>query len=125
MSTSVRDWHSRASDIRPDGRPFIGGKRVNGATGETFACQSPIDGRTLAQVVRGGRADVDAAVRAARAAFDDGRWSHRAPTSRKKVLVAFADKILAAKDELALLETLDMGKPIRYSLSVDVPAAAR
>ena len=125
MNTTLRDWHARAHDIKPDGRAFINGKRVNAAGGETFACQSPIDGRTLTQVARGQQADVDAAVRAARVAFDDGRWADRSPASRKKVLLAFADRILAAREELALLETLDMGKPIRYSLSVDVPAAAR
>ncbi|MEY8879479.1 MAG: aldehyde dehydrogenase, partial [Leptothrix sp. (in: b-proteobacteria)] len=69
--------------------------------------------------------DIDRAVASARAAFDDGRWSQRAPAARKKILQRFADKILAARDELALLETLDMGKPIQYSLSVDVPSAAR
>ena len=58
-------------------------------------------------------------------AFDDGRWARRAPAQRKKVLLAWAEKILAAKEELALLETLDMGKPIRYSLAVDVPSTAR
>jgi acyl-CoA reductase-like NAD-dependent aldehyde dehydrogenase len=125
VNTTLRDWHSRARDLEPDGRALIGGKRFNGMSGETFACQSPIDGRTLAQVVRGQQADVDAAVQSARDAFDDGRWANRAPASRKKVLLAFAEKVIGAKDELALLETLDMGKPIRYSLSVDVPAAAR
>ncbi|NWG74415.1 MAG: aldehyde dehydrogenase, partial [Rubrivivax sp.] len=73
----------------------------------------------------GQAAGVDAAVKSARTAFDDGRWAARAPAARKKVLQRFADEILAAKDELALLETLDMGKPIQYSLSVDVPATAR
>ncbi|MET0381857.1 MAG: aldehyde dehydrogenase, partial [Burkholderiaceae bacterium] len=63
--------------------------------------------------------------RSARAAFDDGRWAGQAPAQRKKILQRFADGILAAKDELALLETLDMGKPIRHSLAVDVPACAR
>jgi acyl-CoA reductase-like NAD-dependent aldehyde dehydrogenase len=125
VNTTLRDWHARARDITPDGRAFIGGNRVNAASGETFACQSPIDGRTLTQVARSQQADVEAAVRAARSAFDDGRWANRSPASRKKVLLAFAERILAAREELALLETLDMGKPIRYSLSVDVPAAAR
>ena len=86
---------------------------------------SPIDGRVLCAVTRGAAADIDAAVTSARLAFDDGRWSRRAPAQRKKVLLAWADKILKAKEELALLETLDMGKPIRYSLSVDVPSTAR
>jgi gamma-glutamyl-gamma-aminobutyraldehyde dehydrogenase len=64
-------------------------------------------------------------VASARRAFDDGRWAHKPPAVRKKILVRFAEKVLAAKDELALLETLDMGKPIGDSLSVDVPASAR
>ena len=61
----------------------------------------------------------------ARRAFDDGRWARRPPAQRKRVLLAFAEKILAAQDELALLETLDMGKPIQYSLAGDVPSTAR
>jgi acyl-CoA reductase-like NAD-dependent aldehyde dehydrogenase len=125
MNTTLRDWHTCAHELRPDGRALIDGKRVSAVSGETFACQSPIDGRTLTQVAKGQQADVDVAVRAARSAFDDGRWANRSPAARKKVLLVFAEKIVAAKDELALLETLDMGKPIRYSLSVDVPAAAR
>jgi acyl-CoA reductase-like NAD-dependent aldehyde dehydrogenase len=103
----------------------IAGKRVDAIGGQTFGVISPIDGRTLTQAVRGQVADIDAAVKAARAAFADGRWSHKAPAVRKRILQKFADKILAAKDELALLETLDMGKPIKYSLAVDVPATAR
>jgi acyl-CoA reductase-like NAD-dependent aldehyde dehydrogenase len=76
-------------------------------------------------VARGHAPDVDAAVRSARAAFDDRRWAGKSPAVRKKILQRFADKILAAKEELALLETLDMGKPIQYSLGVDVPSTAR
>jgi len=65
------------------------------------------------------------AVRSARAAFEDGRWASKAPAARKKILQKFSELILGAKEELALLETLDMGKPIQYSLAVDVPACAR
>jgi len=64
-------------------------------------------------------------VHSARAAFDDGRWSAKPPAARKRILQRFADNILGAREELALLETLDMGKPIQYSLSVDVASAAR
>ena len=74
---------------------------------------------------RGQSADIDAAVASARAAFGDRRWCGMPPAARKKVLIRFADKIMAAREELALLETLDMGKPIQYSMAVDVPAAAR
>ncbi len=121
----MTDWHARARDLRIDGRCVIDGRRRGAASGETFDTVSPIDGRVLGPVARGGAADVDAAVAAARQAFDDGRWAHQPPATRKRVLQAFAAKILAAKEELALLETLDMGKPIRYALSVDVPSTAR
>jgi acyl-CoA reductase-like NAD-dependent aldehyde dehydrogenase len=74
---------------------------------------------------RRSTADIDAAVRSARAAFDDGRWARKPPALRKRILQCFGERILAAREELALTETLDMGKPIQYALGVDVPAAAR
>jgi gamma-glutamyl-gamma-aminobutyraldehyde dehydrogenase/4-guanidinobutyraldehyde dehydrogenase/NAD-dependent aldehyde dehydrogenase len=77
----------------------------------------------LTEVARCAELDVDAAVASSRAAFEDGRWAGKAPAERKRTLVRFADLMLANKDELALLETLDMGKPIRYSRSVDVQLA--
>ncbi|HZE92196.1 MAG TPA: aldehyde dehydrogenase [Rhizobacter sp.] len=125
MNTPSPDWRARAATIKPDGRAVIGGKRVAAAAGKTFDCISPLDGRTLALVARGQAADIDSAVASARQAFDDSRWAGQSPAARKKVLQRFAEKILAAQDELALLETLDVGKPIQYSLSVDVPASAR
>jgi acyl-CoA reductase-like NAD-dependent aldehyde dehydrogenase len=125
MASTPIDWHARARDLRIDGRCVIDGERRAAEGGETFACLSPLDGRSLGDVARGREADIDAAVRSARAAFDDGRWSDKAPAQRKRVLQKFAERILAAKEELALMETLDMGKPIQYSLSVDVPSTAR
>jgi len=119
------DWHARAAQQGYDGRAFIGGRRVAAVDGATFDCVSPLNGRVLTAVARCREADVDAAVASARAAFDDGRWAHQPPAARKRVLQRFAEKILAARDELALIETMDMGKPVRYSSSVDVPAAAR
>jgi gamma-glutamyl-gamma-aminobutyraldehyde dehydrogenase/4-guanidinobutyraldehyde dehydrogenase/NAD-dependent aldehyde dehydrogenase len=120
---SSNDWHVRSDKIEIDGRGFINGKRVWAERDERFDCISPIDGRKLAEVARCGEADVDAAVASARAAFEDRRWAGKAPAERKRVLVRFADLMLANRDELALLETLDMGKPIRYSRSVDVQLA--
>jgi acyl-CoA reductase-like NAD-dependent aldehyde dehydrogenase len=119
------DWFARAREARFDGRAWIDGVRRDAAAGETFVKASPIDGRTLGPVARGREADIDAAVASARAAFDDGRWAGKPPAVRKRLLQRFAERITAAKDELALLETLDMGKPIQYSLSVDVPSTAR
>lgn len=119
------DWHARAAVVPIDGRALVEGGRRPSAAGETFEKHSPIDGRRLGAIARGQAADIDAAVKSARAAFEDGRWAGRSPAQRKRVLLAFAEKILAAGDELALLETLDMGKPIQYSLGVDVPSTAR
>ena len=113
MSTATPDWTARAAALRIDGRSVIDGQRRAAASGETFACVSPINGRVLGEIARGAQADVDAAVASARAAFEDGRWANKPPAVRKRLLLRFADKILAAKDELALLETLDMGKPIQ------------
>jgi gamma-glutamyl-gamma-aminobutyraldehyde dehydrogenase len=124
-TTPAIDWKQRAADCRPDGRALIDGRRVASVAGETFDNRSPIDGRSIGEVARGRAADIDAAVASARRAFADGRWAANPPAQRKRVLQRFAEAIVAAKDELALLETLDMGKPIKYALAVDVPATAR
>jgi len=110
--------------IAYDGRALINGQRVNALDGQTFDCLSPVDGRLLTAVARCGQADVDAAVAAARTAFEDKRWCGLAPAARKRVMIKFADQLLAHADELALMETLDMGKPIKYSRAVDVNSAA-
>lgn len=112
MSETI-DWRSKACRIRFRDKAFIGGAFVPAASGETFACTSPIDGRLLTQVAACGTEDVDRAVRAARAAFDKQVWAGRSPKTRKRILVRFAELIATNADELALLETLDMGKPIR------------
>lgn len=110
--------------LKFDGRAFIDGQRVPARDRQTFDCLSPVDGRLLTQVARCGQADVDAAVAAARAAFEDRRWAGKAPAQRKRVLIKFAELILAHGDELALTETLDMGKPVRYAKGVDVNSTA-
>jgi len=107
-----------------DGRAWINGERCSARSEQVFDCISPVDGRVLAQVARCDQADIDAAVAAARAAFEDKRWCGLAPAARKRVMIKFADQLLAHADELALMETLDMGKPIKYSRSVDVNSAA-
>lgn len=107
-----------------DGRALINGKRVGAKDGQVFQCISPVDGRVLTQVARCGAADIDAAVFAARAAFDDHRWSGLAPAQRKRIMIRFADLLLTHADELALTETLDMGKPVKYARAVDVNSAS-
>ena len=112
------------TELKFDGRALINGERINARDGQTFACISPVDGRVLAPVARCGAADIDAAVAAARAAFEDGRWRGMSPAQRKRVMIKFADQLLAHADELALTETLDMGKPLKFARSVDVNSAA-
>ncbi len=118
------DWHARAAALSIDGRAFIDGHRVDAADGGSFECRSPVDGRVLAQVARCREADVDRAVAAARTAFADRRWAGLAPGERKRALIRFADRVLATREELALLETLDMGKPINASYHTDVSSSA-
>ncbi|MFN9749289.1 MAG: aldehyde dehydrogenase [Burkholderiales bacterium] len=122
---SPPDWHAQALALDFDGRLFIDGQRIPAADGQTFACHSPIDGRRLCEVARGQQADIDRAVHSARQAFEQGRWSQQPPAARKKIMQHWAELILSHRHELALLETLDMGKPIRESFAVDVPSAAR
>ncbi|PHR54354.1 MAG: aldehyde dehydrogenase PuuC [Robiginitomaculum sp.] len=117
-------WHAQASQLTPKSQTFIDGQFVDAASGRTFQSISPIDGRVLADVACCGEVDVDRAVAAARRAFEDGRWADCSPADRKKVLQAFAALIRTNGHELALLETLDMGKPIASSLAVDVRAVS-
>ena len=107
-----------------DGRSFINGQRVAALSGATFACISPVDGQVLAQIARCAAPDIDLAVSAARTAFADRRWSGLAPAQRKKIMVRFAELVQRDGDRLALMETLVMGKPVRYARSVDVNSAA-
>ena len=106
--------------LQPKGQAFIDGRFANAASGETFANISPRDGAVIGQVAACDSADVDIAVRAARRSFESGVWRDQSPKDRKKVLQRFADLFEANMDELAILETLDMGKPILESRSIDV-----
>ncbi len=122
---TLADWQQRARDLRIEGRAFIQGEYCAAAQGGQFDCISPVDGRVLAQVASCDLADAERAVASARAAFEAGSWAKLAPAKRKAVLIRFADLLEANREELALLETLDMGKPIGDSLTVDIPGAAR
>lgn len=124
-SLTFADWQQRARDLRIEGRAFIQGEYCAAVQGGQFDCISPVDGRVLAQVASCDLADAERAVASARAAFEAGSWAKLAPAKRKAVLIRFADLLEANREELALLETLDMGKPIGDSLTVDIPGAAR
>ena len=124
ISEGPRDVADVVAGLDIRSRAFVDGDYVDALSGETFDCVSPITGEAIAQVAACDVADVDRAVRGARAAFESGAWSRLAPKKRKKVLMRLAALVEEHAEELALLETLDMGKPIRDSQRVDVPLAA-
>ncbi|MGG2399164.1 aldehyde dehydrogenase [Pseudomonas sp. SH1-B] len=123
-SLTRADWEQRAQNLTIETRAFVQGEYRDAQSGATFECISPVDGRLLGLVASCDQADADAAVENARATFDSGVWSRLAPAKRKKVMIRFAELLEAHGEELALLETLDMGKPISDSLSIDVSSAA-
>ena len=102
-------------------RAFVDGDFVDALDGATFESLAPATGSVIANVAACGEADVDRAVVAARAAFDRGDWSQRAPADRKSVLLTFADLIEKHSDELAFTEAIDAGKPITDCRDFDLP----
>jgi gamma-glutamyl-gamma-aminobutyraldehyde dehydrogenase len=121
----TRDYWERALVAsKPDGRMFIDGVRTSSATGLTFTRIRPMDGKPAADIARGGISDIDRAVASARKAFESGIWRAKEPAAKKKILLAWAELIRSHAEELALLETIDVGKPVMASLNVDVVLAA-
>ncbi len=103
---------------------LINGQWVDAVSGKTFDTYNPATGEVLAQVAEGDRADVDRAVQAARKAFESGPWPEMSPAKRGRLLWQLGDLIQRNLEELAVLETLDNGKPIFFSRLVDIPSAA-
>jgi len=102
---------------------LIDGKWVNATSGKTFPTYNPATGEILAQVAEGDRADIDAAVKAARKAFDSGPWSLMTSSERGRLVWKLADLMEEHLEELATLETLDNGKPLAVARAADVPLA--
>jgi len=119
------DWQARASEIEIEGRAFINGQYTDALSGETRPTYNPATGEKLVDVASCGPEDADLAVKYARDAFESGVWANMAPSERKMVLVRWAELIELYAEELALLETLDVGKPISDTFNIDAPSAAR
>lgn len=119
------EWQARAQALQIRNQAFIDGRYVDAASGKTFDCISPIDGRVICAVAECESQDVELAVVAARRAFERGSWSESKPTHRKRTLIKLAQLIQQHGEELALLESLDMGKPVDDALVVDVGATVR
>ena len=109
-----------AVQVQP-GKLFIGGKWTDSASGKNFHTLNPATGEVITQLAAANEADVDAAVRAARVAFEGGPWAQMSQADRGRLLLKIADLIEKSIDELAYLETLDNGKPIFESRYVDMP----
>ena len=118
---SLEDWVSIAEDLEIQSGLFINGNYVSAKGGETFDSINPANGEVNAKVASASDADVDAAVSSCKAAWDDGRWRHMPPRERMNVLLRLADLVDEHAGELALLDSLDMGKPITDCLTIDIP----
>jgi phenylacetaldehyde dehydrogenase len=115
LSQKSRDFIARKHQL------LIDGKWVSPKSGKTFAVFDPSNGQQIAQVAEGGAEDVDLAVKAARRAFEDGPWSKLTPVARGKLVWKLGDVLEAHLEEMAELEALDNGKPIRDARAVDLP----
>ena len=125
MDTKTRDdWARAAGELTLPNQAFIGGEYVDAVSGETFDDISRIAGTFLTAVASCDAEDVDQAVVSARGAFEDGRWSGLSPSARRGRLLAFAELMRTHTDELALMDTLDAGKPISDTTNGDVPFSA-
>lgn len=113
-------WAARAAALAFETGLFVEGRSIGGS-GQPLAVVNPANGHTLTELACGTTADVDRAVASAKAAWDDGRWRYMTPRSRMDVFRRWADLVEAHADELALLETLSMGKPISDVLGIDLP----
>src|SRR5690625_1965244 len=118
------NWKAQIATSSIDERGFINGRRVEAINGRTMTATSPATLDTLSEVFHGDSDDVDAAVHAARQAFETGSWARMGAAQRGEVLVKLADLLLENLDELALLESLDSGKPIGETRTIDIPGAA-
>lgn len=120
-TTTIEILPAVADFLRCKHHLLIDGRSVPAQSGESFATLNPANGETLCSVAAGDASDVDAAVAAARRALPG--WAALAPAQREQLLHRFADLMEAHKEELAQLETLDNGKPLRIALNVEVNVA--
>lgn len=118
-------WQELASRLQPTTQAFINGEFVASRDGATLSAYNPATGQELAEVTACGSVDIDRAVQAAHRSFEAGDWSRCPPLDRKRVLLRFASLIDTHAEELALLQTLEMGKPIADSLAFDLPETVR
>ena len=125
MSAKTKaEWEKLSSNLNFNNEAFIDGKFVKAQSEKTFDCFNPSNGKLLTKVSSCDETDVDRAVKSCRKAFDSGHWSRMSPSERKKILLKLSDLILKNHDELALLDSMDMGKTVSDAFTYDIPGAA-
>jgi len=122
--TTLAHWTALAGKVEPRTGIFVDGEFRSAASGATFDTVNPATGAVLAQVAAGQAADVDAAVASARRNFESGVWAKAPMAERKRVLMRLSELLLEHREELALLDAMDMGKLVTEAYTVDVPSAA-
>ncbi|MGE4480602.1 aldehyde dehydrogenase [Acidocella sp.] len=121
---TYQEWQSLAETARLPVDLFIDGKSRAASDGARFTKRNPATNAVLGEVAQAGQSDIDAAVRAARAAYEDRRWRGKSLAERRDILLRLTALIEANTDRLALAESLDMGKPVEEAAAIDIPGAA-
>jgi gamma-glutamyl-gamma-aminobutyraldehyde dehydrogenase len=121
MKLQYSDLKKTAAQLRFRTKAFMDGKFVGAESGKTFTTENPATGKALAEIAACDATDVDRAAKSARKSFESGVWSRTKPGDRKRVLLRFADLLEANASELALLDTLEAGKPIGDCATMDIP----
>ena len=114
-------WHAVAAAVKPEIRLFIDGEYVDAVEGGRFETVNPATGGVVAKVAEATEADIDLAVASSLRAYRSGSWARLAPRDRMEVLYRLVGLIEKHSEELCVLDTLDMGKPITDMLTVDLP----
>jgi acyl-CoA reductase-like NAD-dependent aldehyde dehydrogenase len=123
--TIKNEWTDLASTLKFRNQLFIDGKFVSSKSGKTFDAISPIDQKVLTSISAAQSEDVDAAVKSAKRTFDSGVWRNLNPRDKKETMLRWADLVRQNYKEIALLETLEVGKPIGDTSGYDALAVAR
>lgn len=117
-------WLDKLQTLELKNQAFINGEFVDASDNATYDTINPATGELLTKTAACSTQDVESAVKAARTSFESGIWSEAAPTERKAVLKKLADLIRDNLEELALLESLNVGKPIQDAVNIDIPGSA-
>lgn len=118
---SKAEWQKKAKALKLETKAFINGKFVDAISGKKFKTINPATEEVIAEVAECDKEDIDAAVKAARKAFQSGVWSKMLPADRKAVMLKWADLMEKHHEDFAVIETMDMGKAIGYAYNDDIP----